>query len=70
DLESITALNDSLIDYKGSILFASHDHQFIQTVANRLIYLTADGAVDRSDTTYDEFRNNEQVQAQINELDK
>lgn len=70
DLESITALNDSLIDYKGSILFASHDHQFIQTVANRLVYLTANGAVDRGDTTYDEFRSNEQVQAQISELDK
>jgi len=70
DLESITALNDSLIDYKGSILFASHDHQFIQTIANRLIYLTANGVIDRADTTYDEFRSNDQIEAQINELDK
>lgn len=69
DLESITALNDSLIDYKGSILFASHDHQFIQTIANRLIYLTENGVVDRADTSYDEFRGNPQVEKQINELD-
>lgn len=69
DLESITALNNSLIDYKGSILFASHDHQFIQTIANRLIYLTANGAVDRADTTYDEFRGNNEIEKQISELD-
>ncbi len=70
DLESITALNDGLIDYKGSILFASHDHQFIQTVANHLIYLSENGIVDRADTTYDEFRNNKQVEQQISEYDK
>lgn len=69
DLESITALNDSLIDYKGSILFASHDHQFIQTVANRLIYVTPNGVVDRSETTYDEFRNNTQVIERIAALE-
>lgn len=69
DLESITALNDALIDYKGAILFASHDHQFIQTVANRLIYLTENGIVDRADTSYDEFRSNEQVEKSIAELD-
>jgi len=68
-LESITSLNDGLIDYKGSILFASHDHQFIQTIANRLIYLTNEGVVDRADTTYDEFRLNPQVEKQIAELD-
>jgi ATPase subunit of ABC transporter with duplicated ATPase domains len=59
-----------LIDYKGSILFASHDHQFIQTVANHLIYLSENGIVDRADTTYDEFRNNKQVEQQIAEYDK
>ena len=37
DLESITALNDGLIDYKGTLLFASHDHEFIETIANRII---------------------------------
>jgi len=69
DLESITALNDSLIDYKSSILFASHDHQFIQTIANRLIYITADGVIDRADTTYDEFRGNKEIEKQIAEAD-
>lgn len=68
DLESITALNDGLIDYQGAILFASHDHQFIQTVANRLIYLTDHGVIDRADTTYDEFRSNPQVQQRVAEL--
>jgi ATPase subunit of ABC transporter with duplicated ATPase domains len=54
DLESITALNNGLIAFKGNILFASHDHQFIQTVANRIIEVTADGIIDRM-MTYDEF---------------
>ena len=40
DLESITALNNGLIDFKGSLIFTSHDHQFIQTIANRIIELT------------------------------
>ncbi len=65
DLESITALNDGLIDFKGSVLFASHDHQFIQTVANRIIYLSAYGVVDRAETTYDEFRENPTVKEQM-----
>jgi len=47
DLESITAVNNGLIDFKGNILFASHDHQFIQTVANRIIELTPDGKKDK-----------------------
>lgn len=54
DLESITALNDGLINYKGSILFTSHDHQIIQTVANRIIEITPDGIIDKQ-TTYDEY---------------
>ena len=54
DLESITALNNSLIDFKEIVLFSSHDHQFIQTVANRIIELTEDGMADRS-MTYDEY---------------
>ncbi|WP_071130436.1 ABC-F family ATP-binding cassette domain-containing protein [Enterococcus timonensis] len=68
DLESITALNDGLIDFKGAILFASHDHQFIQTTANRIIYLSTDGIVDRAETTYDEFRGNPDVQKRMKEL--
>ena len=54
DLESITALNNGLIDYKSNLIFASHDHEFIQTVANRIIELTPDGAIDKL-MTYDEF---------------
>lgn len=55
DLESITALNDGLMAFTGSILFASHDHQFIQTLANRIIAVSDKGVIDRADTTYDEF---------------
>ena len=54
DLESITALNNGLIDFKEIVLFASHDHQFIQTIANRIIELTEDGMIDRA-MTYDEY---------------
>ncbi|MBB6215714.1 ATPase subunit of ABC transporter with duplicated ATPase domains [Anaerosolibacter carboniphilus] len=54
DLESITALNNGLIDFKSNILFASHDHQFVQTIANRIIELTADGLIDKA-MTYDEY---------------
>ncbi len=54
DLESITAVNDGLIDFKGIVLFASHDHQFIQTVANRIIEITEHGCIDRMGT-YDEY---------------
>ena len=55
DLESITALNDGLMAFTGSILFASHDHQFIQTLANRIIAVSDKGVIDRAETTYDEF---------------
>lgn len=68
DLESITALNNGLIDFKGAILFGSHDHQFIQTLANRIIEITPNGVVDRSETTYDEFLENKDVQKQIKSL--
>jgi ATPase subunit of ABC transporter with duplicated ATPase domains len=54
DLESITAVNNGLIDYKSVILFASHDHQFIQTITNRIIELTEDGLVDKR-MSYDEY---------------
>jgi ATPase subunit of ABC transporter with duplicated ATPase domains len=48
DLESITALNNGLADYKGNLLFASHDYQFIQTIANRVMEFTARGLVDKT----------------------
>ena len=54
DLESITALNNGLIDYKSVILFASLDHQFIQTIANRIIKFTEEGIYDKC-ITYDEY---------------
>jgi ATPase subunit of ABC transporter with duplicated ATPase domains len=68
DLESITALNDGLMAFTGAILFASHDHQFIQTLANRIIAVSDKGVVDRADTTYDEFLENKDVQKQLDEL--
>ena len=54
DMESITALNNALIKYPGVILFSCHDHQFVQTTANRIMDFTAEGFVDRL-TTYDEY---------------
>ena len=54
DLESIIAYNDALKDYSGTILFTSHDHQLMQTVANRIIELTPKGIIDKA-CTYDEF---------------
>lgn len=63
DLESITALNNGLIDFKGATLFYSHDHQFIQTVANRIIEITPNGILDKM-MTYDEYITDERVKAQ------
>ncbi|MEA4920268.1 MAG: ATP-binding cassette domain-containing protein [Clostridiaceae bacterium] len=54
DLESITAVNDGLRDFKGVVIFTSHDHEFIQTIANRIIEITPDGVIDRRGT-YDEY---------------
>ncbi len=54
DLESITALNNGLIDFKENVLFTSHDHQFIQTIANRVIEITSDGLIDKL-MTFDEY---------------
>lgn len=67
DLESITALNNSLIDFKGTVLFASHDHEFTQTVANRIIEITPAGMLDKL-MTYDEYIANETVQQQRAEM--
>lgn len=54
DLESITAFNNSLKDFKGTVLFTSHDHEFVQTVANRIIEITPNGIIDKQ-MTYDEY---------------
>lgn len=55
DLESITAVNEGLISFKGNLLFASHDHEFIQTIANRIIEFQQDGTIVDKLTTYDEY---------------
>ena len=54
DLESIQALNNGLVSFKGEMIFTSHDHQFIQTIANRIIEITEDGIIDRR-MSYDEY---------------
>ncbi|WP_068503432.1 ABC-F family ATP-binding cassette domain-containing protein [Paenibacillus kribbensis] len=60
DLESITALNNGLIDFDGTILFTSHDHQFIQTIANRIVEITPNGVIDRT-MSYDEYLESEEI---------
>ena len=65
DLESITSLNKGLINFKGSVIFASHDHEFIQTIANRIIEITPNGGIVDKEMTYDEFLNDPEVQKQV-----
>ena len=60
DLESITAFNNSLKNFKGSVIFTTHDHEFSQTVANRVIELTPNGAIDRY-MTFDDYLDDEKV---------
>ena len=67
DLESITALNNGLINYKGTLLFSSHDHEFVQTIANRIIELTPKGIIDRQ-MSYDEYLENDDIQALRKEM--
>lgn len=63
DLESITAFNNALKDFPGTVLFTSHDHEFTQTVANRIIELTPNGYIDKL-MSYDEYIENEKVAEQ------
>ncbi|GGH87436.1 MULTISPECIES: ABC-F family ATP-binding cassette domain-containing protein [Saccharibacillus] len=67
DLESITALNNGLIDFDGTLLFVSHDHQFIQTIANRIVEITPNGVIDRV-MTYDEYLESEEVKELRNRM--
>ena len=62
DLESITALNEGLMEYKGTLLFDSHDHQFTQTIANRIIEILPGGIIDRQ-MTFDEYIESEEIDA-------
>ncbi|RSK52971.1 ABC-F family ATP-binding cassette domain-containing protein [Bacillus canaveralius] len=64
DLESITALNNGLINYKGSLIFSSHDHQFIETIANRVMEITPNGLMDKQ-MSYDEYLENSELQKQV-----
>ncbi|MEQ1585565.1 MAG: ATP-binding cassette domain-containing protein [Cyclobacteriaceae bacterium] len=63
DLESITAFNNALKDFPGTVLFTTHDHEFTQTVANRIIEITPNGHIDRL-MTYDEYISSEHIVAQ------
>lgn len=60
DLESITALNNALRDFDGTILFSSHDLQFVDTIANRIIELTPNGIIDKR-MTYEEYLSDETI---------
>ncbi len=64
DLESITSLNKGLESFNGTVLFSSHDHQFVQTVANRIIELTPRGMIDRRDITLDDYLADPALKAQ------
>ena len=68
DLESITSLNRGLEKFRGTALFSSHDHQLVQTVANRIIEITPKGIIDRADTTYDDYLSSENIKEQRTRL--
>ena len=67
DMESITAVNNGLIAFTGTILFVSHDHQFNDTIANRIIEITPQGIIDKQ-MTYDEYIEDDELQTQIEEM--
>lgn len=68
DLESITSLNDALVSFNGSVIFTSHDHEFISTIADHLVEISDNGSIDRAETTYDEFLAHEIVRQQVVKL--
>jgi ATPase subunit of ABC transporter with duplicated ATPase domains len=63
DLESIQAFNNTLIKFKGNILMSSHDHEFIQTVCNRIIEITPNGMIDKL-MDYDDYISDEKLKEQ------
>ena len=67
DLDSITSLNKSLIRFPGTVLFTTHDHEFIQTVANKIIEITPNGILEK-EMEYDDYINDENVQQRLSEL--
>lgn len=67
DLESITALNNAMRDFGGNLLFTSHDHELVNTVANRIIEITPNGCIDKM-MPYDDYLADEKIAAQVEEL--
>ncbi len=67
DLESITAFNNGLKDYKGTLIFTTHDHEFVQSIATRVIELTPKGMIDRM-TSYDDYIEDEKLKEMRNKL--
>lgn len=67
DLESITSLNKALIKFNGTVIFTAHDHEFIQTVSNRIIELTPNGIIDKQ-MEFDDYIESEDVQARLAEM--
>ncbi len=67
DLESITAFNNSLKNFKGTVLFTTHDHEFSNTIANRVVELTPGGAIDRY-TTFDEYMSDPKIKELRNKM--
>lgn len=67
DLESIQALNNGLVKFKGSLVFTSHDHEFINSIANRIMEITPNGIVDK-EMAYDEYVQDKKLQKQVNEM--
>jgi len=68
DLESITALNKGMNKFNGTILFSSHDHELVQTVANRIIEITPNGYIDKQGMTFDEYLADENIKKRREEL--
>ena len=60
DLESITALNNAMAEYRGTLLFTSHDHELVNTVANRIVEITPTGTIDKM-MTYDNYLKDSKV---------
>ncbi|VAW11794.1 Bis-ABC ATPase YbiT, partial [hydrothermal vent metagenome] len=68
DLESITALNDGLKKFDGTILFSSHDHEFVQTIANRIVEFTPLGCIDKQGMTFDEYLSDDIIKSRRESL--
>jgi ATPase subunit of ABC transporter with duplicated ATPase domains len=69
DLESIQSLNNGLVRYSGSIIFSSHDHEFISTIANKIIEITPKGVLQKS-ISFDEYLADEHIQKQLEDMYK